>query len=495
MPLLARLYRLLDSRRFFWTSLTLVFALWAYSRFFNLEHSYLFISDAGRDAWTLAQWNATGKIPFLGPGVSGIPIQASPVYFYILYPFFVLSQQSYFYSQIALFVYSWFFLLWTARIVSSRNNWRLPLVLLVAALMTSPVIASQSRSVWNPSFLIPPLVTAFFLFLRSASPTPTFPRSGRVVDTDALLSGALLALTSSLHFSAIPVALAYVAGAVLALRQRALWWLSGFIGGLLVCFSPMIAFELKHQFQITNRVLATVREGAIGTRDADPGSNLHFLSSAPTGAIPLSLFTAAFVFFFAALLLNKKHSSVKRTAPAPLVFAAGGLLVTLILSSVFPLRMEVHYAFGVLFFLFAGIAFLPKPINGVFIAFLVVGWGASTFGSLPRQQALRTVSAFDACMQSVREKISEPVSVTVQSGLHQYHEGQEFRYGLYRHGADVKNIAPGTAQARSMVVFTEYATYTHGKDSWYELSLFGPSRVRETGQCSPTLGWTILQKE
>jgi len=492
MQPLTRFYRLLDARRFFVASLTLVFALWVYSRFFNLEHTYLFISDAGRDAWTLAQWNDTGKIPFLGPGVSGIPMQASPVYFYILYPFFVLSQQSYFYSQIALFVYSWFFLVWTARIVFPTKNWRLPYALLVILLCASPVVVSQSRTVWNPSFLIPPVVTAFFLFLRSTSTTP---HPGHAVGKDALLSGALLALASSLHFSAIPMGFAFAVGALITLRARALWWLAGFAGGVLLCFLPMIAFDLKHHFQITNRVIATLREGAVGTAGANPLSNLMFLSAAPTGTTQVFLLATSLMLFFSVILFTKVLRTTKRSTVNPRTLALSGLIITLVVSSIFPLRMELHYTFGVLFFLFAGIAFLPKPINLVLTGWLTLSWIATTFHIFPHQPALRTVSEFDSCMRSVREHISEPVYVTVQSGLHRYHEGQEFRYGLLRHGAEVKNITPGIAHARSMVVFTEYATYTHEKDSWYELTLFGSGTVVGTGECGPSLGWTIIQKK
>ena len=40
----------------------------------------------------LWDWNKTGKIPLLGPQTSALPINQSSVYFYILYPGFLLSK-------------------------------------------------------------------------------------------------------------------------------------------------------------------------------------------------------------------------------------------------------------------------------------------------------------------------------------------------------------------------------------------------------------------
>src|SRR3989344_7867789 len=66
----------------------------AFTRLYRLHDSLLYFIDIGRDDNVLLDWYQTGKPPLLGPQTSAIYFKQSAVYFYLLYPLFIVTHFS-----------------------------------------------------------------------------------------------------------------------------------------------------------------------------------------------------------------------------------------------------------------------------------------------------------------------------------------------------------------------------------------------------------------
>ena len=226
---------------YWWLAVGLIFVVWSWTRFANLSESFWFWDDAGRDGWYLWQWWAQGKIPFLGPRTSALPINTSPFYFYLLFPSFVLMQQSYFYAHVTLFIFTW--TIWSGLIWLTRGQprRRQSLLMLMTLCCLAPPMIAQSRWVWNPSFIWQMVLAAFYLLL-------CLPRKKWAIIT----SGALTVLAASFNFSAIPAVLAIFIVMLIQNRRQWLAWCLGAVGSGVIAFLPTLVYEaVKSNWQIT----------------------------------------------------------------------------------------------------------------------------------------------------------------------------------------------------------------------------------------------------
>lgn len=476
----------------FVAALLILATVWIFLRFYNLNQSYFFFGDAGRDAWAMWQWRYQGKIPYLSPAVSALPINVSPIYFYILYPFFLLTGQSYFYSQIALLVYCWFFITITAWLIYPQKNHRAPFLLLVLLLTLCPEFIIQSRYVWNPSFIIAPLVTAFYLLIIKP---PKLLKSAKWPQIFLLFSGGLVALSTSLNMSVIPVSLAFCILALIVTKRKFWWWLGGLVSGMIFFYTPMILFEIKHSFQITHRMTGALLSRAVNGVNEPTLTKLSHLLSMPMSNLKLGVGVAIFMVVFSLykLVKTRQHSKLKQLG-SPLILASLGLLITVTFSLIFPLQIETHYIFGAMFFLLIGLAYLPSPTNYLGALVVAIGWVIFLTNHPIDAKAFRTVTEFDTCMQKIATIIDRPTFVTVQSPSHN-HEGYEILFGLSQHGIEVKDIHIEPESTNLMVVMNERITFTNGKDSFYELTQFGPAEVVSEGECGPQWGWTVIERK
>lgn len=486
-------FKKIDSRIFLVVALFCLAIMWSVVRFYNLQQSYFFMGDAGRDAWVMWKWQNQGKIPFLGPGVSALPMNVSPVYFYMLYPFYFVSGGNYFYSQITLLVYCWFFIVVTGGLIFHQKEKHWSYCLLVLLLTFCPQFIIQSRFVWNPSFIIAPLVTAFYLLTHG----PQLENKLKIKSAGLLvMSGVLVALATALNMSVVPGAIAFLVIAIILVKRRFFYWLLGLISGMFLFYLPTILFEFKYSFQISKRMLATIVSGGMESVRDPIMIRLEKIFAYPVQSGWLGMGMVILLIGFSVYQYCKCSTMEerKKIIKSNLFLATIGLIITIFFSLIIPFNIETHYIFCVLFFMLIGLVNLPQPINSISSLLIVLYWIFLLVVNPLDKQVFRTVAELDICMNQISKKINEPVYVAVQSGVHLLHDGKEFWYGLAKQGVQVEEIYDGADKANLLVVINELATFTDGVDKFHELTLFGPAEVIEMGECSQDWGWTILKK-
>ena len=95
--------------------------LFLFLRFYKLQDSFFFYNDMGRDLLVLLDMIQNHKPVLLGPQTSALPINQSPLYYYLLLPFYLIFDKSFLTANLTLaFVYLSLFLL----IFSCQNNFK-----------------------------------------------------------------------------------------------------------------------------------------------------------------------------------------------------------------------------------------------------------------------------------------------------------------------------------------------------------------------------------
>lgn len=190
--------------------LFLILLLAASLRLWNLPNRMVFLADQGRDMLRVYQLWQTRRLTLLGPPSSQGNFFFGPGYYYLIAPGLILAK---FHpvgaaaTVIAIDLLGLYFLFRLTRSLS---------ITLIYA--TNPLLISWSQSALNPFFI--PGLTAICLFCLSR----------RKFWLAGMLAGALI----QLHYSAVILAI--------------FWFRPAFLLGLMAGLSPMLAFELRHDW-------------------------------------------------------------------------------------------------------------------------------------------------------------------------------------------------------------------------------------------------------
>lgn len=457
-------------------SITLVFV---FLRVFNISESLLFFGDIGRDHFVMQEWANTWKPPLLGPQTSALPFNQSAVYFYALFPFFILTGHSVYSTLIASLVYH-VLALWVGVWVLKNNKQLLTMWLGAFALMAvHPQYVMQQRLVWNPSFVgVAVLIsTVSFLLLQQK-----FTRM-RIV-----IFGFSLALAVSLSYAVVPLVVAYLLLIVLVYRKQ-LRMVAQLIGSIVVggvvWNAPTLFFEMRHGFVLTNMLLGGDRYTQIGSTALERLAQLSewiFLVSPHNVVVGIILTVSSVFWLYAAISAQRKQM---RSISFLLASAA-------VLFAIVPVTLHTHYIFPLTTLLFIWVAQHSRWLLGASIVVLV---GMSVY-SLPdyTKAARRTVAESHACVAQVCSSIeNQPAFVSVNASSHD-HFGYGFRFLLRDAGCEVRDVATEPTTANIMVVFADGAEYSHGVSDYFELGQFGESRETSVLSCTEHLQVHILEK-
>lgn len=187
-----------------------IISIFLFLRFYKIQDSLFFFNDMGRDMLVLYNWQQTGRPPLLGPQTSALPLNQSPLYFYYLYPFYLLTGASPYTALIAnafLYISSFIFGLYLFRKSRITVNGLLITFFLISI---HPQYIIQSRSVWNPS-LITPLIIASILALFQER---------------LILFSLFIGLAFSLSYSVFPLILAVIIYYLIFIRQKTFRFIS-----------------------------------------------------------------------------------------------------------------------------------------------------------------------------------------------------------------------------------------------------------------------------
>lgn len=455
--------------------LSLIF-LW--TRFYKIETSLLFFNDIGRDFLALFKWQESGKPPLLGPQTSALPFNQSAIYFYLLYPFYLLSGHSPYASLIA---YSAFYLIsFALGLYFLRFYPRLEKSLLLVFLLITvhPQYIIQGRFIWNPSFVTPCILIAFYsltVYLVQKKPKKIL----------LMLSAFFIALATAFSYSAVPTLLAFLFLVLYRRRQVFLSYLLYVIASLGSVNLPTLFFELRHGFLLSKMMLfgEKIDQGHNFFLDRLKSLSEFSFATTPSWAILLLFFIALFVFL-----------SHKREKNLFLEHSSWLFAFTLILTLLMPVSFHSHYVFGLLPLFFLAISFLRARYIYLVAVFLYVVFLQTALSANYFAPARHSLAELQSCAESFCAKNQEALYISNQSSHHPYHNAMEFQYLMSEAGCQVKDINTENGQADIMAVVLDDDIYEHGKTSYYELTLFGESQETSRFKCSETLEIVMLEK-
>lgn len=461
-----------------WIAAIFIIGLFLWLRFYNIDKSFFFWNDMGRDMMALQDWQTSKRPPLLGPQTSALPINQSPVYFYLLMPGFLLTNGapiSMLYTNAFLYIATFL-----TGLYLFRNNKKYQLAILTFFFLAtiSPQYVIQNRFVWNPSFITPFLAVAAMSFYLTCE---------KFSKLRLLIFTASMALSVSISYSVAPVMIA----AFLIIfftwkKNKILAVLYEFIALLVINF-PTLLFEVRHHFVLTASLLAN-GSSLQGTQDISFLTKFNNLFGFGL-SVSRSLTNPLLAILFLVIAWNYFKGGSKE-----MKLFSKLLLLTLVITLLAPLAIHSHYVFGFTTLLFFVIAFLPKTPRFLLLgAFCVLYLSPDRFHSyfLP---ARRTVEEMNRCFKQVCGEISKPMYVSVQAGFHPFHSGPEHLYLMTRAGCNMKDIKTSTDQADLMAVVLDESTFDIKTTGYWELTRFGKAKEVNRYNCQPNFGVVIISK-
>ncbi len=454
------------------------------SRVYLLDKSIFFQNDIGRDYSVLEDWWRTGKPPLLGPQTNFIPFNHSPVYFYILYPFFVFLDGSptatawaaVFYYGLGISAAVFFAL------SADKQKSLVPIAFFLLVAVGHPQLVISGRYVWNPTFV--PLLT--FLSLLALHWAIETKRKQSFV-----WAGLFLGAAAGFNLSVLPLICAVLIAVFCLYRVYILRLCTGIAVGMGALYAPIVAFELRHEWQISRRMLASLGSST-QTGDwfsqatvANIRSIWEYISG--TWAIEADIFIACL-----AVGLYLLARSSERFKYLFWWLIVGSALVFFICI---PLKLEFYYFLPLVAALFFAIAVaLPRKIQIVLVLLLIGSWGRAWWQGKYISKPLRSASAVYACGAMVCEQLKEPTAVAVTASFHAYHAGPEFQYVLKRSGCQITSVFDSTSTTRTLVVFADQTNFSFPKDSFEEVRAFAPTTTDSIIQCPEGITAHVLRR-
>jgi hypothetical protein len=501
----------LTKKKYFWEFLFsfVILSLFLFFRFYKLTTSLEFFGDVGRDLHVIILSLIEKKPLLLGPGISFLPLNQSPLYYYLLMPVFILSGYSAYTSVITInLIYISGFVL---GLYSLRKNKVFMRSLLVIGFLIAlhPQFIHQLRNPWNPSFAPPFILASLFalIYLRK-----------KYTQRRALILGGSLAIALGLTVSITPVALIIFSYALFLQRKNLknlLSLLAIFILSLLVVFSPVLLFEIRHDFFFTRRLM--MPDPYLSKEPIDYWLKFTKLIEFVSGSENILLSGTSILIALTInlyLIFRKKISdlseeltllsilrslqkfvnrSIKNKDQLFLIFL-NLFIISAILTYSMPFVLHAHYIFGILALLLLTISFIRKKLLIVLIIILSFLWlnqaQLNKHWSPPR----RTVSQLESCAQKICSTQKEPIFVTVQA-WHVYHSALEYTFLLNKNGCQARNIIQNPEwPAQKMLVFVDHSQYSHGETAFEELTVFGESTQTSQIDCGEDLKVFVLGK-
>jgi hypothetical protein len=433
----------------------------------------------GRDMSVLKLWHDTGKPPLLGPQTSALAFNQSAIYFYILYPGYLISHGNPISALYTLgFIYILTFILGLYLLRKDKNLIKILLVSFFL-LSTHPQYINQFRFVWNPSFITPFIISAiisFFLLIQKFS----WPKMW--------IFSLSIAIAISLSYSVTPLLIAIFAYWLVFNRKKFVSFVVTLLSSFFVLNFPTIFFELRHHFLLTISIFSKQSPTQNHISFPEKINNLsQYIFMLPNQTLNIVLLIIFILLSLYLIIKNFKH-------PKSLQFIVSMLFVLLTLETLItPVTVQAHYIFAFTSLIFIIIASLKNIFLSIILIFLSFSYLTTNQLNSYFKKAPRTYTEMSQCFQKYCQTHQEPTFVTVQSNYHPYHNGPEHRYLLQKYGCKVKSIETENGQAKYMTVVLDNGTFD-SKTTFYELELFGKFKDIETFDCLPNFKIKALEK-
>ena len=466
----------------------ILIGIFVFLRLYQLPSSLNFFGDIGRDFIKLQNWQRTGKPPFLVPITSVISFNQSAIYFYYLYPFYLLSGGSPFattYAAIFLYIAGFILGLFLLR---KKPKWQNRLYIIFFLITINPVFIEHHRYVWNPSLIAPFLIAAFFLLLSLKK---------KFELKLAAAFGLCLATAVSLNYSVVPaVFVLWLVGMwVLNWQQRFKLFGLSLASGLLLNL-PTLAFELRHNFFLTKKLPSQEllqKSVTLKTKLVTFGNNLLSLPPQLKSNNLYLLIVAAMIVGLIALG-HYFHQQGKTSKFSPFCLSSVLLLLTIFLTLLTPFRMHSHYLYGVLSLLFVTISFLPKKLMIIALLLFSLIWLDPSQIRAQFRPAEFTLKEKQACLKQICQEFKQPLYLNLNSKSHN-HQALGYIFLARKQNCQVVSAVDLPQQPTNyMAVINQNAQYDSNKTGYYELTIFGDKQLIKEESCSEGLSYSLFKK-
>lgn len=337
-----------------------LFVSGVFLRFYKLSEFVTFLGDQGRDAIIIRRILTLEHLPAIGATTSIGQIYLGPFYYYFIAPWLLIANFNPIGLAIGVAFFSSFFVLIAYFLAKELFDKNVGLVF-TALIAFSSILVDFSRYSWNPNLL--PLFTFITLYLVI-----------KAVKTKKILffvlAGAFLSFSVQLHYIAlclVPAAGLYMIVEVLRTRPKLHTTIKNWVAmgiSFTIFSSPLIVFDLRHQFLNSKNFLALFLEsGAVGSHGIiDIISTFARLVQISFTLELASLYVIIFlvlvviigilflkknentrglsIFFFISLLITSAYSGVKHPHYLGVLYPLFYLMLAYILTHAFSIKKQ-----------------------------------------------------------------------------------------------------------------------------------------------------------
>lgn len=234
-----------------WLLLTIILT-GIFLRFYKIFGFATFLGDQGRDAIILKRIITLEHLPAIGAPTSIGQVYLGPFYYYFIAPWLLIFNFNPMGPVVGVAIFSTLYLLINYLIVKELVDEKTAVISTVF-LAFSSVLIDLSRFSWNPNLLpLFTLLTVYFL-IKSLKTKKWFFYA---------LFGSFLSFTIQLHYLAlflIPAVIIYCLMSIKALTKQ-LKNIAVSIFSFILFSSPLIIFDLRHQFLNTKNFLTLFQQ-------------------------------------------------------------------------------------------------------------------------------------------------------------------------------------------------------------------------------------------
>ena len=329
-------------------------------RFYRLTDFVTFLGDQGRDAIIIKRIITLEHFPAIGPPTSVGQVYLGPFYYYFIAPWLLLSNFNPIGLAVGVAFFSSLYLLINYLIVKELFDKKIALISTIL-LSFSSVLIDFSRFSWNPNLLpLFTLLTVYFV-IKSLKTNKWY---------YFVLFGTFLSFAIQLHYLALflipPIFVIYLIDLLKERKQLIHKFVYLFIClfSFILFSSPLIVFDLRHQFLNTKSFIALFQSSGTSllTKFNSLFDSFYFLNLYSFN-INLNKFLVYFLLFFLFLTfvsIAKQKSHLK----AFLFF----FILIILEMSLYNGPKHAHY-FGVLY-----------PLYYVIISYFLVFLKESSWG-------------------------------------------------------------------------------------------------------------------
>jgi 4-amino-4-deoxy-L-arabinose transferase-like glycosyltransferase len=318
-----------------WLILAIIAAA-IFLRFYKIGEFTVFLADQGRDAIIVKRIAAFEHFPAIGAPTSVGQVFLGPFYYYFIAPWFWLFNFNPVGLAVGMAVTSIAYLVTTYFIVKQFFDKRAAVIATFLGSF-SYVLIQSSRFSWNPNPLpLFSLLTAYFFMMGTKTKHYLY----------FLLFGAFLSFSIQLHYLAAGLVLPILILSVFDLissRKEILKKTVNYLLSLvsfIVFTSPLIIFDLRHNFINVNSLFNLLKSGAgvaggklAGFMDTFSEVNKYLFNIDINSVTAIVLFII-FLFLLAFNIMKKKYN-----LSAMIIFFIG----TLVVASLYPGVKHAHY--------------------------------------------------------------------------------------------------------------------------------------------------------